>query len=277
MCELVAMSARYPTNLTLSLKVLAEHSSSGGHADGWGIAYYNRRDAWRIRDTAAAFDSPWARFVEERGFTSSRVMAHIRKATRGDVVLENTQPFERELGGRVHLFAHNGDLPDVLHSPGYASNHYRPIGTTDSEIVFCHLMDRLREPWLAGDPPAFNVRWRIFQEVCAEFRPFGPANFLYSDSNYLFIHGNQRTQNDGVRRPPGLYWLCRECSHEGPAELSSEAITVKDEAPSPPETQKVVLVASVPLTDEHWQPLMEGEMLALSEGEVLDRAVPADC
>lgn len=83
MCELLAMSTLHPTNLTLSLQELAEHSSSGGHSDGWGVAYYSHTDVCRIRDTTAAYDSPWAKFVAEHGLTSNLVIAHIRKATQG--------------------------------------------------------------------------------------------------------------------------------------------------------------------------------------------------
>jgi glutamine amidotransferase len=268
------MSARYPTNLTLSLGALAEHSSSGGHVDGWGVAYYSQKDAWRIRDTAAAYGSPWARFVAERGFTSNLVIAHIRKATQGAVTLENTQPFERELGGRVHLFAHNGDLPEVRRSPRYQGGNFRPVGDTDSEYAFCYLLNRLRELWLGQDSPDFELRWRIFQEFCAELRVLGPANILYSDGEFLFVHGNQRTQDDGHRRPPGLYWLCRECRHDNEEGLSSEAISVQDPVPGSSDLQRVTVVASVPLTQEPWIALAEGEMLAIQQGRILARESP---
>ena len=41
---------------------------------------------------------------------SLNVVAHIRKATRGPVGLENTHPFQRELWGSYWVFAHNGTL-----------------------------------------------------------------------------------------------------------------------------------------------------------------------
>jgi glutamine amidotransferase len=274
MCELLAMSTLHPTNLTLSLHALAEHSSSGGHVDGWGVAYYSHTDACRIRDTSAAYDSPWATFVEEHGLISNLVIAHIRKATLGDVSLENTQPFQRELGGRVHVFAHNGDLPGVLDSARYRSHNHRPVGNTDSEQAFCYLLERLREPWLRDEPPDLDVRWRIFQDVCAELRPFGPANLLYTDGEYLFAHGNQRTQADGIKSPPGLYWLCRECTRESEGRPVSDAFSVTDAVSGDPDLQTVVLVASVPLTDEPWSAMAEGEMLAAHRGSVVARVTP---
>lgn len=242
--------------------------------DGWGVAYYSDRDARRIRDTAAAYDSPWATFVAEHGLTSNLVIAHIRKATLGTVELDNTQPFGRELGGRMHMFAHNGDLPAVLGSAHYRSRNYRPVGNTDSEVVFCYLLDRLRKPWLGDNAPDLETRWRIFQDVCAELRALGPANLIYSDSEYLFAHGNQRMHSDGTRHAPGLHWLCRECSRTNEPGLPSGAFSVTDASSVDSDLQKVILVASVPLTDEPWEAMAEGEMLAARGGLIVAHKVP---
>ena len=258
------MSARSPTNLTLSLNELVEHSAGNGPADGWGVAYYQGKDAQRIRDTSAAVDSPWSRFVAQQGLNSQIVLAHIRHATRGATSLSNTQPFARELGGRMHVFAHNGDLPALLDPDIYACQNYQPVGSSDSERVFCILLERLREAWLnSRKEPSFDYRWQVFQDLCAEMRPLGPANFLYSDSEYVFVHANKRTQSDGIKRPPGLHYLCRSCQPDN--EFSSTALSVSG-------AQEVVLIASRPLSEEPWQALAEGEVLALHNGHILARA-----
>ena len=79
----------------------------------------------------------------------------------------------------------------------------------------------------------------------------------------LFAHGHQRTQADGEIRSPGLYWLHRQCLRE---DLHAETSGVSVTSPN----QHVILVASVPLTAEAWAPLQEGEVLAISHGEVTD-------
>jgi predicted glutamine amidotransferase len=53
-----------------------------------------------------------AELVKRYPIRSRNVIAHIRKATQGEVALENTHPFVRELWGRYWVFAHNGDLKD---------------------------------------------------------------------------------------------------------------------------------------------------------------------
>ena len=64
---------------------------------------------------------------------SHNVIAHVRKATVGNVKLENCHPFVRELWGRYWVFAHNGDLKD--YAP-HLHGAFRPVGDTDSEQAF---------------------------------------------------------------------------------------------------------------------------------------------
>ena len=157
MCELFAISSRLPATVSLSLKTLAEHGGgSAPHADGWGIAYYRDGDARVIKDTSAAHDSDWARFVQSRGLSSTTIISHICGATRGGVRLQNTHPFARELGGRMHVLAHNGTLEGVFDHPDFALGRFRPIGETDSEHAFCNLLARLEGLWLSG---AARRRW----------------------------------------------------------------------------------------------------------------------
>jgi len=267
LCELFALSSRLPATVSLSLKTLAEHGGrSAPHADGWGIAYYREDDARLIKDTSAAHDSDWVRFVQSRGLSSTTIISHIRKATRGGVRLQNTHPFARELGGQMHVLAHNGTLEGVHDHPDFALGHFRPIGDTDSEHAFCNLLARMAELWLSdGRAPPLDHRLAVFAAFAEQARTLGSANFLYADGDYLFVQANQRTQDDGSTRPPGLHILNRRC--RAPQEtVSGGGVSVTSD------TQAVTLLASVPLTDEDWQPLPKNTILALSQGEIVARA-----
>lgn len=250
MCELLAMSARAPTSLRSSLAELARHGGgTGPHRDGWGVAYMHDGDAFLVREPEAAAGSEMLAFLQQRDARSELVIAHVRRATQGARLLRNTQPFERELGGRAHLFAHNGMLPGIEHAPVRARWN-RPIGDTDSEQAFCALLDRLRPLWARG-APGLRARFDAVVAFAAELRALGPANFLYSDGEVIYAHGHRRRADSGEIEPPGLYVLCRQCVERGDA------------------AQRVVLVASVPLTAEPWRPLAEGEVIALRGGRVI--------
>ena len=206
MCELFAMSARYPTTIHLSLAELARHGGqTGPHRDGWGVAFHQGDDALVLREAAAASDSRWVALLKATDLRSRAVLAHIRRATQGERLLRNTQPFARELGGRMHLFAHNGTVATIESDARFVSRRFRRVGDTDSEQAFCALLDRLAPLWEAG-PPSLDARLDVIAPFARELRTLGPANFIYSDGEATFAHGHRRTDANGVIRPP---WAAR--------------------------------------------------------------------
>ncbi len=264
MCELLAISSRQATRLSFSLTALAGHSTPGHSArDGWGVAWYEDRKVVLHRETGPASDSALARQLASAGPPTTLAIAYIRHATRGARTLANTQPFVRELGGRSHVFAHNGDLPGLAADPRYTPGHFQPVGDTDSEQAFCALLARLAPLWQQGTP-GLQERLDTVAGLAAELHAYGPANFLYADGDALFAHGHRRIQADGRIAPPGLHWLQRSCAQESEP-LQADGVCVGCGY------QQVLLLASVPLSKEPWQALAEGETVAVRGGELLAR------
>ena len=265
MCELFAMSSRMPTTISLAMEVLARRGGAEGpHKDGWGVGYFAGRDVLLLREPGAACESELARHIEWDGPPSCLVVSHIRLATRGEPSLANTQPFVRELGGRSHLFAHNGELDDLDVSTPAGNRRFRPIGSTDSELAFCALLRRLENLW---DPvedtlPSIDARIDLVDAFAADLRGRGIANFLYSDGDVLFVHADRRIPPGTEEVLPGLYVLTRGCEEEVP-DMSESGVTLVTAQ------QALTLVASAPLTDEAWQPLARGELLVVRGGEIV--------
>lgn len=271
MCELFGMSARFAATATLSMEELARHGGrTDRHRDGWGVAFYSGPDVHCVREPCPAAESPALRFMMTHEYRSRLVMAHIRLATAGERALRNTQPFVRELGGRMHVFAHNGDLPGVEAWPE-AGGAFCPVGETDSERAFCVLLERLRKSWEGcGSFPPLPDRIGVVARFARELRELGPANFLYSDGDVLFCHGDRRQHpGESVFRAPGLHLLERRC-RAGSGRMEMAALSVSSRA----DHQRVALVASVPLSEESWTPLEAGELLVLRDGVVEHRWVP---
>jgi glutamine amidotransferase len=268
MCELLAMSSLLPTTVDFSIERLTRHGGAEGpHRDGWGVAFYAGRDVLLLREPAAASESPLVRYIESHGPPSERVLSHIRLATMGEPALQNTQPFQRELGGRAHVFAHNGDLPGIAGDPSFRRRaRFRPIGETDSEVAFCHLLARLEPVWdqAGGEVPPMADRLAVITEVARRLRELGPANFLYADGDTLFVHADRRTEPGSDTVLPGLYVLARSCQESVP-DLSASGVILKTVQ------QALTLVASVPLTGEDWRPLARGEVLAIRSGGIAER------
>ena len=267
MCELFCLSSRLPTRTTFSLRTFAGHGARGGTSvDGWGIAAYDAdgADVRLYKEPEPAADSDWLAFIEGRRLASRLLVSHIRHATRGAVSFVNTQPFVRELGGRRHVFAHNGMLDGIIGRRKAAPLRFHPIGATDSELAFCLLLERLVPLWRAGTVPALVDRFDIVARFAAEMREFGPANFLYADGDALFAHGHRRMQADRTIAPPGLWSLQRQCAVDADG-LPQAGVRVETHG----EDQRIVLLASVPLSSEGWRALAEGEVIAVKDGEVM--------
>ena len=240
------MSSRFPTEARSSLEGFARHGGlEAPHKDGWGLAYYADEDVRLVKDPEPASTSECVRFIHEHPFISGVVLSHIRRATQGRMAMKNCQPFARELGGRMHVFAHNGDLDLPRLRALMPLRHYHPVGDTDSEYAFCALLDRLRRP------APLHERLRVLLPFAAALRELGQANFLYADGDALFLHADRRSPGAGEpATAPGLHVVQRNCARG----------------------QTVLLAASVPLTPEPgWRGLSRGELLAVRGGAIVAR------
>ena len=268
MCELFAMSCSTQSTLNYSLFEFSKHGGvTHSNKSGWGIAYYNDRDALLIKEPEPAADSPWVDFISSQQLKSDCVIAHVRLATIGTPAFQNTHPFKRELGGRAHIFAHNGTLKGIHDQTKGMSFHHQPIGETDSELGFCLLMERMRDIWTGETAPDVDERIEVFRGFCHDMSKLGSANFLYSDGDLLLAHGHRRIYEENGTfsdaRPPGLSIRnCLTCQ-EGEEDWQCEGLDIKLG------DQKTVLLASVPLGSSGWHPLAESTVVAIHKGTVV--------
>lgn len=206
------MSSGRATNVNFSFAEFSRRgASTARNPDGWGVAYFDGPDVRLVREPQPTDDSACVRFLMDNALDSRLVISHVRRATQGRRSLPNTQPFARELGGRMHVFSHNGDLDGIGETP--LDGCHRPIGDTDSEHAFCVLLGELAQAWRRGSgTPSFDERFDIVCAFAERLRPLGPANFIYSDGDALFVHAHRRTQPGGKSpRPPGVHLLHRVC------------------------------------------------------------------
>jgi len=161
--------------------------------------------------------------------------------------------------------AHNGYLEGLEDHRALAVQRFRRIGETDSEWVFCALLDRLCSLWMADTwIPDLADRFSVIETFACEIRQLGIANFIYSDGDAMFVHAHRRRQSDGEFRAPGL-WLSEQTCPDGSEKVWGGGVKIT----SP--QQKIIMAASVPLTEEHWEPMQADSLVAIRNGEVLLR------
>ncbi|WP_338845513.1 class II glutamine amidotransferase [Massilia sp. W12] len=251
MCQLLGMNCNNPTDIVFSFcGLLPRSGKTDHHGDGWGIAFFEGAGVRHFVDRDPAMSSPLADFVKSWPIKSQNVIAHIRKATQGEVTLENCHPFVRELWGRYWVFAHNGCLKDfqpVFDGP------YRPVGTTDSERAFCLLLQNLRREF-ADTRPAPAVLSAFLRAQCAQLAQFGAFNMMLSDGQSLYVHCSTN-----------LHYIVRRHPFSR-AQLADEDLQI-DFAAVTQESDQVAVIATTPLTrDEIWCQMSPGQFLQFVDG-----------
>jgi len=263
MCELLALSANTPTDMRFSFHGLRRRGgATGQHGDGWGLATYDP-DGCGVslyrEDRAAAF-SEVAAEVEALDLRAHCSIAHIRKATRGVVALENCHPFHRRWQQQEWIFAHNGDLAGDM----AWQEPYVPEGSTDSEAAFCWLLGQLDAARERGDLDPDDEQ-TLFTQLLQGSRILaerGIFNALISNGRWLFAYAGTRLHRLTRRAP-----FCR-------ATLADDDLSV-DFAQLTTSGDVVTILSTEPLTlDEHWIPLQVGEALLLSKGDIVAHAAP---
>ena len=72
------------------------------HPDGWGVAYYVAQAPHVIKGASAAFGDQLFKHVSGI-VTSETVLAHLRKATQGELSPINTHPFQYGHLSLIHI------------------------------------------------------------------------------------------------------------------------------------------------------------------------------
>ena len=251
MCQLLGMNCNVPTDIVFSFTGFATRGGlTDEHKDGWGIAFFEGAGVRLFVDHESAVASPVATLIKSYPIKSKNVISHIRKATQGQVALENCHPFVRELWGKYWVFAHNGDLKAFAPALNGA---FRPVGNTDSELAFCFLLQQLRARF--GDTaPSTAELSDALRELTAEIASYGVFNMMLSDGSALYAHCSTR-----------LHYLIRQYPF-AQAKLSDEDLAVDFSEVTTPNDRVAIIVTEPLTTNETWQPFSPGELKVFVDG-----------
>lgn len=250
MCQLLGMNCNTPTDIKFSFDGFRQRAGlTDTHSDGFGIAFFEGKGVRIFRDNRPGASSPMAEAVSHYHIKSYNVIAHIRKATCGDVNLENTHPFIREIYGENWVFAHNGTVKDVAVCP---ECHYQPIGATDSEMAFCVLLSRMKEMHPAK--PEDKVLFEAIVEISSALAEHGVFNFILSNGEWMI-----------ARCSTNLHYVCRRAPfgkalRDDDVEIDFRQFTT--------EGDKVTIITTQPLTkNENWIKMKNGGYVFFKDGD----------
>ena len=169
MCRLFGFRSVIPSQVHRSL-VSCDNAllrQSEDHPDGWGVAYYVSDVPHVIKSAEPAVAD--SLFQRVSGIVSSQtVLAHLRKATTGQLSMVNCHPFQYG----QWVFAHNGQIPDFEDYRDAFLERVAPglkrfvLGETDSEVLFYLLLTNLADRVeLAHNSPRVDVLVEAVEET----------------------------------------------------------------------------------------------------------------
>ncbi|MCC7541172.1 MAG: class II glutamine amidotransferase [Deltaproteobacteria bacterium] len=261
MSLLLALSFDGPATPQITLGATLRQADPVGEPFGWGFAWYpsDTRSASVVKDPTSIGDNPMTKVLRDwERFRSDVFLCHVRGAAKR-IKEQDTQPFSRAYAGRDWVLCHNGDLLGDLDAelPLGSRPAFEPVGHTDSEHLFCWLLEHARE---AGARSLREIGWPELHGWLERLDQLGTSNLLLSDGEHLVVYHDAERFN-------GLHWL-RVRHGAGQSRFVSEAIDVQlDRARAP--ARDALLFSSVPLSDEPWHAMQGGQMLVVRAGAIV--------
>ena len=163
--------------------------------DGWGIGFYpgDEPAAIVLKEPAPPSGSIRSELIKVwEHLESSLFLLHIRTATWGHLSDANTQPFKRAWARRDWLLAHSGSLTQRLDLT--PSAHFEPIGSTDTELLFCELMTTVAENHWRSIGDIDPLRLQLWFDAMNEH---GTMTMVLTDGQDLCVYAD-RTEEAGV-------------------------------------------------------------------------------
>ena len=230
MCEIFGVSSRDTVVVNDYLWNFYHHSEH--HPHGWGLACISRESAIIEKESIKALDSNYLKERLSQSVQAKLLLAHIRYATIGNVEYKNCHPFTtKDNTGRCWTLIHNGTIFEYSPLSQYIR---KQLGDTDSERILLYLTDRLNTlQSQKGTRLHFEERFRLFDEIICNMSQGNKLNLMFSDGKYLYVHTNCKGT---------LYYLNKGNS---------------------------TLFATVPLSEEVWQPLPFTRLLAYYKGKLI--------
>lgn len=246
MCRLFGQHAHagYDATAPLCSAENALRFQSHKHPHGWGIGWYDRGSPCVRRGILPAHsDEAFAAAGSE--ICAPLVVAHVREASVGPVLPENTHPFVYDRW----LFAHNGTVARFRDAPEVRAEIEREIdpdlrlrmkGDTDSERCFYLFLSRLRARAGLEAPALAAVRRALGETVGAVLR-IADAVPTPKPSSLTFLVSDGR--------------LLAACRHGRTLQLSVDA-----------GPRHAFVVASERIGHDRWREVPEGHFVGTEDG-----------
>ena len=280
MCELFGLSCDKTVNISFSFTRLSERNAL--HESGWGVGYYRTGGedqppyATIIKEPVSARESIFNYFLKYGYISSNLFISHFRLASVGVQVPLNTHPFQLMLDPRPDafqekswIFAHSGTMKEIKNDPRFQSV-LKPHGNTDSEHIFCYLIEQLRLKYVEnGFILSLEDKIRIIEESARAISRAYPdsLNFILSDGYRMYTFYGGHTGEDDT----GMWYLTRRPPHQKLAMIDqTDGMTVQLLDKISDETAALIATNPLsPVTEGKWIEFQLNELKVFENGALI--------
>ena len=187
MCELFGLCGSRRVDVHDYLREFFSHSEQ--HCHGWGMAVFYGDAVSLEKEPLCANRSEYPRQRVRGGLMATNMIAHIRLASVGRLVYDNTHPFVRhDNRGGCWTLAHNGTIFAGTLTDSFAEHQ---TGQTDSERILLLIINRVNvlqdklQRKLEADEKA-----RLMDELIASLSMGNKLNLFVWDGQRMYVHTN---------------------------------------------------------------------------------------
>lgn len=230
MCELFGISSLKKIKCNDLLREFFSHGNDQPH--GWGMACFYGNAVSLEKESLPSVESKYLKDRLTEDIIQDKLIAHIRKASKGAIEYQNSHPFIlRDSTDRAWTLAHNGTIFESDELEPYT---HRQKGQTDSERILYYLVDRINAKQKdTGRELTEEERFSVVDEVIRTVTPENKVNLLIYDGDLFYVHVNQK---DSLYR----------CQKE-----------------------KTLFISSKPLKQESWETVPLNTLFAYRNGELV--------
>lgn len=210
MCELFGVSSAKKVQINTLLSTFFSHGDK--NPDGWGMSFFYGHSVSTEKQPESSMKSLYLKQRLHSQITVTNFMAHIRAATRGDMVYDNCHPFsESDAVGRTWTLIHNGTIFDFDPLSKYVKVQE---GTTDSERILLYIIDQISQAEnKAGRDLTEEERFHILDGIVCEMSNENKLNLILYDGEVMYVHTNFRGSLYQSRRGEAMFFSTKPLDH----------------------------------------------------------------
>jgi len=173
----ISSEAEFVNEYMPHLEKQAKYGMNSEHRHGYGVSYFKKDTLHARKELDPIWDRKNNFDLDDHG---NILILHARKASVGNLAIENLHPYSTKMDDKTFIFAHNGTVKDIR-KMGINTNLLDNGETTDSKII----MDIIMNEYQISQNMKYSIEEAI-ENISHTCDNIASVNFIASDGIKLY-------------------------------------------------------------------------------------------